>query len=90
MTSKELNERITGIFQALPSDAQITYEVDIWFNIELKQLIRDCIEAVTPKYIGEYEAWDLSFEVCCPGDDVVHGHKHAVESMKANTKELLG
>lgn len=68
MTSKELEERIEN----LPWCDEYGVE-----TAAVEQLIRDCIEAVTP---------GLSF-----GDDEFsNGYDSAVDIIEANTKELLG
>ena len=76
LTPQELNERIAGI-QNRQYDKQITIAEAI---TQTKQLIRDCIEAVTP---NKRYAKDRPVELEI-------GYNRAIDVIQANTKELLG
>jgi hypothetical protein len=83
MTSKELDERIADIpnecFEAYPA-GYYSYEEHMKMT---KQLIRDCIAAVTP-VLGEADIELFTTPDHYTGFDI------AIDVIQANTKELLG
>ena len=73
MTPQELDDRIEMLFMMktmFPERKAVT-----------KALIRDCIEAVTPKYGDQKDQADSMYD---------YGFSDAIGMAKANTKELLG
>lgn len=85
MTREELEERMDEV--AFNTNGRDFFPKT---KVELKQLIRDCIEAVTPE-----KRPGLNEELFCPscgGYDECDcgGFNEALDLVEANTKELLG
>lgn len=74
LTPQELDERMWDVAEGVPS----TYN-------GIKQLIRDCIEAVTPEKITEADGVD-------PTDTIsaAYHYNGAISDIEANAKGLLG
>ena len=95
MTREELDERLNEALRHLTIDtttrAALTGRFDGFEGAEdaafqsIKQLIRDCIEAVTPE---ERVAPDVSKHPTF--FNIANGHNQAIDTIEANTKELLG
>lgn len=90
MTREELDERIGRIVSnpTLPSEEQQAQGI--------KQLIRDCIEAVTPKRIDLKQFADAGLkqpEISASLADQsrrAEAHNATLQVVRANTEELLG
>ena len=93
LTPQELDERIaTKVSQWFGEPVPVVED-------DIKQLIRDCIEAVTPEHRKGIELLQDSkdgeeYWSCreCGGYDECDcsGFEEAIDTIQANTKELLG
>lgn len=98
MTSKELDERIRAelldLLKRVVPEGGLKYEniellkkhVDLTID-SLKPTIRDCIKAVTPERLFSKKSWEYMNT-----DErlTIHSHDETVDTIEANTKELLG
>jgi hypothetical protein len=88
MTKKELDERIDELIKQNGSfkmwQDELSFQDYERLNPDIKQLIRDCIAAVTP----EVEAVDDAKSQFTP--DFYIGVEQTIDTIIQNTKELLG
>ena len=77
LTPQELDERIAKLYKDSGATLAKTN-----FTVDVELLIRDCIEAITPGKMSDYFGYHDRPEIV--------GYNTAIDTIQANTKELLG
>lgn len=80
LTKQELDERIDMLSDRSALHGYIDKD-------DAKQLIRDCIEAVTPEHKTIPYSPDFTQQ---PNSARIEGYNSAIDTIQANSKELLG